>query len=53
MAQFDMVRRLGASCIQGYLFSKPLLSADLDLWFEAQQQRVLSTPEDMSYRQAS
>jgi diguanylate cyclase (GGDEF)-like protein len=53
MAQFDMVRRLGASCIQGYLFSKPLLSADLDLWFEAQQQRVLSTPEDMRYRQAS
>lgn len=39
MAQYEMVKRLGADCIQGYLFSKPLFSDNLDIWFETQRQR--------------
>ncbi len=39
MPQFELVQRLGASCIQGYLFSKPLLSPDLDAWFKANRQQ--------------
>jgi diguanylate cyclase (GGDEF)-like protein len=36
-AQYDMVKRLGADCIQGYLFSKPLSAKDLELWLKTQK----------------
>jgi diguanylate cyclase (GGDEF)-like protein/PAS domain S-box-containing protein len=45
MPQYEMVKRLGANCIQGYLFSKPLLADDLNLWFEKQQQRASESAE--------
>jgi diguanylate cyclase (GGDEF)-like protein len=40
ISQYEMVKRLGASCIQGYLFSKPLLVDDLNLWFKNQQNKA-------------
>ncbi|MEO8006515.1 MAG: EAL domain-containing protein [Betaproteobacteria bacterium] len=36
-AQADVVRQLGADKGQGYLFSKPLLSADLVKWLEIEK----------------
>ncbi len=55
MAQFNMVLRLGAHCIQGYLFSKPLFCDDLDAWIETQRQRAASVKGNdfMEYRAAS
>jgi diguanylate cyclase (GGDEF)-like protein len=45
MPQYELVKRLGADCIQGYLFSKPLLSDDLNLWFETQRQRAAAATD--------
>jgi diguanylate cyclase (GGDEF)-like protein/PAS domain S-box-containing protein len=55
MPQYDMVKRLGADCIQGYLFSKPLFADALEAWFEDQRQRAASAgdQEFVEYRQAS
>jgi diguanylate cyclase (GGDEF)-like protein len=51
MPQYEMVKRLGADCIQGYLFSKPLFSDDLDIWFQTQQQRSIDN-QGMEYQAA-
>jgi diguanylate cyclase (GGDEF)-like protein/PAS domain S-box-containing protein len=45
MPQYELVKRLGADSIQGYLFSKPLMSADLDVWFEIQRQRAAAASD--------
>jgi diguanylate cyclase (GGDEF)-like protein len=52
MPQFDLVKRLGAHCIQGYLFSKPLMSADLDAWFDTHRQHSEGAQLE-AFRQAS
>jgi diguanylate cyclase (GGDEF)-like protein len=52
MPQFELVKRLGAHCIQGYLFSKPLLSVDLNSWFDTHRQNSADASLE-NYRQAS
>jgi diguanylate cyclase (GGDEF)-like protein len=48
MPQYELVKRLGADCIQGYLFSKPLMNADLNIWFETQRQRAVAATDQTS-----